>query len=144
MVGSSEPVRAPLEVVVALLADSQGRWLLNRRPPGRPLAGFWEFPGGKREPTEDAWAALCRELAEELGIEVEAGHRFLELRHEYTDRSVRLDVWRVSRYRGRPQARERQLLRWLALEEIDGIPLLEADWPIIAALRVAARSTERE
>jgi 8-oxo-dGTP diphosphatase len=144
MVGSNEPARASLEVVVALLTDSQGRWLLNQRPSGRPLAGYWEFPGGKREPTEDAWTALCRELAEELGIDVEAGQRFLELRHEYPDRSVHLDVWRVSRYRGLPQARERQPLRWLALEDIDGLPLLEADWPIVAALRVAARSAERE
>src|SRR5690606_33992604 len=110
--GVSRPL---VEVVVALLADDEGRWLLNRRPPGRPLAGFWEFPGGKREPGEEPWQALCRELAEELGITAVTDRPVLAFEHHYPERRVRLDVWRVSRYRGVPSPREGQCLRWLSV-----------------------------
>jgi 8-oxo-dGTP diphosphatase len=120
-----------------LLQDPQGRLLLNQRPPGRPMAGDWECPGGKCEPGEQAWDALRRELDEELGIEVQAGERFLDLWHEYPDRRVHLDVWRIGRFRGVPFPREGQVLRWLTLDDIDSIRLLEADWPIVAALRQA-------
>jgi len=59
-----------VDVVVGLIGDPGGRWLVNCRPPGTPLAGSWEFPGGKKEPGEAALAALKRELHEELGIQV--------------------------------------------------------------------------
>ena len=136
--------RPVIEVVVALLADGQGRWLLNQRPAGRPLAGFWEFPGGKREPGEEPWPALRRELAEELGITAVAGRPVLAFDHDYPERRVRLDVWRVSRYVGVPSPREGQCLRWLTIDDIPTLPLLEADWPIVSALRELAVGAVRD
>ena len=62
-------------VVAAALVDDSGRVLVQRRPAGKPMAGLWEFPGGKVEPGELPEAALARELQEELGISVEAGAR---------------------------------------------------------------------
>ena len=72
-----------IKVVAAVLADDAGRVLLDQRPAGKPHAGWWEFPGGKFEPGETPRAALVRELAEELGIEVLAAAPFLRLTHRY-------------------------------------------------------------
>jgi len=127
-----------LDVVVGLIDDGAGRWLVNCRPAGTPLAGFWEFPGGKRQPGELPLAALKRELDEELGIEVLEAAPALELVHDYPDKRVRLDVWRVQKYRGAVTARERQPLRWVTEQELRALPLLEADWPIVERLALLA------
>ena len=122
-------------MLVGLIADGAGRWLVNQRRPGTDLAGYWEFPGGKRRSGEAPYAALCRELDEELGIEVLAAEPWLELVHDYPDKRVRLDVWRVLDYRGAVTAREAQALEWVAVYDLAALPLLAADVPIIAALR---------
>jgi 8-oxo-dGTP diphosphatase len=123
-----------VDVVVGLICDGAGRWLVNCRPPGTPLAGSWEFPGGKRQHAEAAFAALKRELDEELGVDVLEARPLLKLTHDYPDKRVRLDVWRVLRYRGEATAREGQPLRWVTVEECRGLALLEADWPIVERL----------
>jgi 8-oxo-dGTP diphosphatase len=122
-------------VLVGLIGDDAGRWLVNSRRAGTHMAGFWEFPGGKSHPGEAPLAALARELDEELGIEVLAAEPLLELVHDYPEKRVRLDVWRVLRYRGEVEAREGQLLRWVTVSEFAALPLLEADWPIVERLR---------
>jgi 8-oxo-dGTP diphosphatase len=131
----SAAARAPVHVLVGLIADASGRWLVNRRPPDRPLAGYWEFPGGKRLPNEARAAALRRELDEELGIDVVAAEPWLEFVHDYPEKRVLLDVWRVLEYRGTVTAREGQPLAWIATDELAGLPLLPADEPIVAALQ---------
>ena len=127
--------REPLHVLVGLIGDEHGRWLVNQRRPGTDLAGFWEFPGGKRHAGETPLAALRRELGEELGIEVLAAEPWLELVHDYPDKRVRLDVWRVLKYSGVVTAREAQLLDWVSADRLAALPLLPADVPIVAALR---------
>ena len=131
-----------VDVVVGLIGDVSGRWLVNCRPVGTPLAGAWEFPGGKRLPGESPLAALKRELDEELGLEVLEAERVLVLEHDYPDKRVRLDVWHVRKYRGRPTARERQPLRWVTVDECRALPLLPADGPIVARLSSLAASDE--
>lgn len=131
--------RRAVEVVVGLIGDSSGRWLVNRRPPGTPLAGAWEFPGGKRQPGEAALAALERELREELGIDVLEAEPLLTLEHDYPDKRVRLDVWHVRRYRGDITAREGQPLMWVSVAECRQLALLEADWPIVERLAALSR-----
>ena len=79
-------------------------------------------------------AALKRELDEELGVEVLEAEAVLKLEHDYPDKRVRLDVWQVLRYRGKVTAREGQPLRWVTASECAELPLLEADWPIVARL----------
>ena len=127
--------RPALHVLVGLITDGSGRLLVNRRRPGTHMAGYWEFPGGKAQPGEAPLAALRRELDEELGIDVQAAEPLVELVHDYPDRTVTLDVWRVLRYGGEPHARERQELRWVSLDELGTIGLLPADEPILTALR---------
>ncbi len=122
------------DVLVGVIGDAQGRWLANRRRPGTHMAGFWEFPGGKRMAGETRRAALQRELAEELGIEVRAAEPLLEIVHEYPEKTVRLDVWRVLEYCGAPEAKEGQELRWVTVSQLEELPFLPADRPILAAL----------
>lgn len=122
-----------IHVVVAVLRDRRGV-LIAERPAGKPMAGYWEFPGGKLEAGEVARDALRRELKEELGIDVRRAHRLLRLSHDYPERRVHLDVWRVIQYAGEPQAHEGQEFAWVAPEELKDWNLLPADVPIMKAL----------
>jgi 8-oxo-dGTP diphosphatase len=127
-----------VHVLVGLIADERGRWLVNQRRAGTPMAGLWEFPGGKSQPGEAPFAALHRELDEELGIDVLEATAWFELAHDYPDTHVRLDIWRVRRFTGEVTAREGQLLRWVTIDEFAGLPLLPADWPIVERLQQIA------
>ena len=99
------------------------------------MAGGWEFPGGKLDAGEDPFAALVRELREELGVEVHAAEPLLAYEHAYADRRVLLDLWLVTRFSGEPQSLDEQPLRWVTLAELDTVGLLEADAPMVPALR---------
>lgn len=123
-----------ISVVVGLLADRQGNILIAQRRAGTHMAGRWEFPGGKRERGESAFAALRRELREELAIEVHAADPLIVLEHEYPDRHVQLDTWLISAWQGEPRGCEGQLLRWVAPRDLHTADLLEADAPIVDAL----------
>lgn len=131
-----------LRVAVGLLADGQGRLLVNQRRPDTHRAGAWEFPGGKRRHEESALEALKRELDEELGIVVERAEPFMYIEHAYEDRRVALEIFRVLAFSGEPRGREGQALRWVSLVELETIGLLEADRPIIDKLRAAPFSTD--
>ncbi|HWW19909.1 MAG TPA: 8-oxo-dGTP diphosphatase MutT [Steroidobacteraceae bacterium] len=123
-----------VRVVAGVLRDSHGRVLIAQRPEGKHMAGFWEFPGGKIAPGESGEQALARELTEELGVSLRRCHPLLQLRHDYADRVVELDVFVVDDYRGEPTSREAQALKWVRASELAGEPLLPADRPIIDAL----------
>lgn len=109
--------------------------LVALRAAHRHQGGRWEFPGGKLDAGESVEEALARELREELGIEVEAAEPLLVVHHDYADRRVLLDVWRVTRWCGEPQGREGQPLRWLAPAALDEADFPAANAPIVAALR---------
>lgn len=132
-----------VHVLVGLLADETGRWLVNRRRAGTHMAGRWEFPGGKRQANEERFAALARELDEELGIEVVDAVPLLELSHDYPDKSVLLDVWHVRAFRGAVTAREGQALQWITVDDFAALDLLEADWPIVERLRALDAAAAR-
>ena len=123
-----------IQVVAAVLRDRLGRVLIAERPAGKPMADFWEFPGGKLEPGEPAFAALERELQEELGIRVRHAYRLLRFSHRYPEREVELDVWRVTALEGVPSSQEGQHLEWVLPEELADWKLLPADEPIIKVL----------
>jgi 8-oxo-dGTP diphosphatase len=125
---------AAVDVLVGIIGDAEGRVLVNRRRPGTHMAGYWEFPGGKRAAGEGRFEALRRELQEELGIDVLEAVPLVELVHEYPEKRVALDVWIVKRYSGAPRSCEGQDLRWVEASALAGIGLLPADGPIIDAL----------
>jgi 8-oxo-dGTP diphosphatase len=125
-------------VVAAALYDAQGQVLIAERPQGKPMAGRWEFPGGKVNPGESERHALERELREELGVEVESAQPLLRLSHAYADRDVELSLWVVGGYRGTPRPLEQQRLKWVAPARLAGEDILEADRPFVAALAARA------
>ena len=98
------------------------------------MAGFWEFPGGKRDAGERREDALARELHEELGIRIVEAEPFMQLEHSYPELHVLLDIWRVSTYVGTPKALEGQQLRWVAIADLGDSMLLPADRPIVERL----------
>jgi 8-oxo-dGTP diphosphatase len=131
----TDAVKPTIRVVAAALFDPLGRVLIAERPLGKALAGRWEFPGGKIDSGESEEHALARELREELGIDVVRAERMLELRHEYPERHVELSMWRIGEYRGMPEPRDGQGLKWVHLEDLEHEDLLEADRPIVQALQ---------
>jgi 8-oxo-dGTP diphosphatase len=111
-----------------------GRVLACERSRPPETAGLWEFPGGKVEPGETPEAALARECVEELGVRVEVGARVgadVPILH---GRAV-LRVFAVRLLDGDlPRPLEHAALRWLGPDELDSVPWLPADRPIVAAL----------
>jgi 8-oxo-dGTP diphosphatase len=124
-----------IHVIAGALFDAHDRVLLAQRPDGKHMAGGWEFPGGKLEPQEGRFEGLKRELREELGVEVHAAEPLIEYEHEYADRRVLLDLWFVTSFSGEPRSLEGQPLQWVTLEDLDNVGLLEADAPMIPALK---------
>ena len=122
-------------VAAGILRDSAGRILITERLCDGPFNGLWEFPGGKIVAGETPADALQRELAEELGITVTAAQPYLQLRHEYPDRTVDLEFFLVTGWHGEPSGLEGQGVRWLPASEISPDVLLPADAPVIEALR---------
>jgi mutator protein MutT len=135
--------KLPTHVVAAAVIDLAGRVLIAQRPPGKHLAGGWEFPGGKLEAGEDRRAGLARELREELGITLIAPPRpLIRVRHRYDYGAVLIDMWVVRQYSGEPRGLDGQALRWCTLDELDSVEMLPADGPIVAALRLPERLTQ--
>ncbi len=129
---SAEP--RTVRVAVGIVADATGAILITRRPDHVHQGGLWEFPGGKVEAGETVGAALRRELHEELGIVIQAAEPLLEVRHPYPEKTVVLEVWRVTAYRGEPHGREGQPLLWILPEALVDFTFPAADRPIIARL----------
>ena len=119
-----------VEVVAGVLVRPAGRFLLASRPVGKVYAGYWEFPGGKIEPGEAPYAALVRELQEELAITVTAATPWLVQQFVYPHAHVRLRFYRVSAWQGEPQAQEGQQLNWQTPGQLDVAPMLLICTPI--------------
>ncbi len=134
------------------LIGRDGRVLIAQRPAGKAHAGRWEFPGGKKHPAEVPQQGLYRELREELGIEVSDARPLLKVRHEYpagvagdAARRVLIDAWVVTTWRGQPTGLDGQALQWVKPDALEAVDLLEADAPLVTALRlpaVLARATD--
>jgi 8-oxo-dGTP diphosphatase len=122
-------------VVAGALYDRERRVLIAQRPPGKHMAGRWEFPGGKVSSGETEGDALVRELREELGVEVTSCRPLMRLSHDYDDRRVELSMWVVDVFTGDPQSLDGQQLKWVAPANLLNEDILDADRPFIEALQ---------
>jgi 8-oxo-dGTP diphosphatase len=125
-----------LRVVAAALFDAAGRVLIAKRPDGKHMAGWWEFPGGKVGPGESDAQALVRELREELGVETDAGPEIMTLTHDYPDRIIDLVLIRATLRDGAPRGLDGQALKWVDCQSLGSERLLPADAPFIDALQL--------
>jgi len=134
-----------VHVAAAAIFDERGRVLIARRPVHVHQGGLWEFPGGKVEASETVREALARELHEELGINVQQARPLIRVRHDYSDKSVLLDVWRVDGFGGEAlsvslfvarRGREGQPLVWVQPHELSGYDFPAANIPIVTAVQL--------
>jgi 8-oxo-dGTP diphosphatase len=126
-----------LLVAAAALVDADGRVLICQRPQGKPLAGLWEFPGGKVEAGETPEACLIRELEEELGIQVTHAclAPFVFASHDYESFHLLMPLYLVRRWTGTMTAREHKALAWVKPAKLGDYPMPPADAPLVAWLR---------
>ena len=135
-----DPALPPLPTILVAavaLVDADGRVLIAKRPPGKPMAGLWEFPGGKVHEGETPEIALVRELKEELGIDT-AGSclaPFTFASHRYERFHLLMPLYLCRRWQGNPSPREGQELAWVKPMRLADYPMPPADVPLIAMLR---------
>lgn len=122
-----------VHVAVGVILDDQRNILLTRRAPDAHQGDLWEFPGGKIEQGESLLDALQRELREELGIVVGRTSALLQVRHDYGDKSVLLDVQVVWDFAGQARPLEGQPMAWVAPQELGRYAFPAANEPIVAA-----------
>jgi 8-oxo-dGTP diphosphatase len=136
--GSAPLPPLPLLLVAAVaMVDVDGRVLLAQRPPGKAMAGLWEFPGGKVADGETPEAALVRELAEELGVDITGSclAAFTFASHRYAEAHLLMPLYLCRVWKGTPTPLEGQALRWLRPQAMAGLAMPPADAPLVAMLR---------
>ena len=120
-------------VAACALIDGDGRVLLTRRPAGKPMAGLWEFPGGKIESGERPEDTLIRELAEEIGIVVRedclAPLTFAS--HAYEEFHLLMPLYVCRRWEGIVEAKEGQQIAWVRPPQLKDYPMPPADKPLV-------------
>ena len=122
-----------VHVAVGVIYDNS-QIFLTKRLEHVHQGGKWEFPGGKVERDETATEALYRELKEEIAIEVISCHPFMEIRHDYGDKQVFLDIYVVNEYSGKPNAQEGQQQAWFKPDQLRELDFPDANKAIVEKL----------
>ena len=128
-----------IHVAVAAIVNQNGEVFICKRHADSHQGGLWEFPGGKVEAGETVQQALVRELHEETGIQITESRPLIRVHHDYGDRSVLLDVWKVRHYTGNPHGREAQSVCWTSMASLNPEEFPAADVAIIKALQLPER-----
>ena len=128
------PTNNIVHVAVAVIQDSHGQYLIAKRPQESHQGGLWEFPGGKVENNETVLDALKRELFEEIGITLIQATPLIKIHHDYSNKSVLLDVWRIDGFSGTVFGKEGQETCWINENEFSLYDFPAANSPIIKAI----------
>lgn len=128
-----------IHVMAAVIRRADGCILIAKRPDTAHQGGLWEFPGGKLEDGESRLDGLARELLEELGIHVTNAEPLIDIRHDYPDKSIRLDVWSVSAFSGEAHGAEGQQVRWVVPGDLGEYDFPAANKPIVLAATLPER-----
>lgn len=128
-----------VHVVAAVIRNAQQEVLLALRPNDKHMGGLWEFPGGKCEAGESPQQALARELHEELGIVIDKPQPLIQVRHNYPDLHVLLDVYEVLSFSGQAYGAEGQEVRWVALSALTDYQFPAANRTIVTAAQLPQR-----
>jgi len=124
-------------VAACALIGPGSRILIAERPPGKSMAGLWEFPGGKVEPGERPEDTVIREMREELGVEIEAAalSPFVFASHAYSDFDLLMPLFLCREWRGEALPREGQRIAWVNPADLANYPMPPADLPLIPLLQ---------
>lgn len=125
--------RQVFEVAIAIISEN-GRYLATRRNKDVHLPGLWEFPGGKRLPSETLEECLLREVREELGVSVKIERAFYRIEHDYPDRKIILQSYLCRLLAGTPRPLASQECRWMAPPDLLSHPFPEANAPLLKKL----------
>ena len=125
-----------VHVAVGVIVNTDGKILIAKRPLSAHQGGLWEFPGGKVDADETIEQALVRELREELAIDVLASQPLIQIRHHYPDKSVLLDVHKITQFAGEPCGNEGQPVQWVDARNLNNFEFPAANRPIITAINL--------
>ena len=123
-----------VHVTAGIIWRQDGCLLITRRPEGRHLSGYWEFPGGKQEGHESLEACIAREIKEELGLDIQVARHLLSVPYEYDIKRITLHVFHCLPKGGQPRSLEGQDMRWIRLEELSSYAFPPADRRVIQFL----------
>ena len=126
--------RTPSIEIAAAIIHKNGNILITRRPEGKHLEGYWEFPGGKRQGKESWRDCIKREIKEELGIEVAVRPHDWTADYTYEDRQVHIRFHRCSILKGKPKSQEAQQMKWIKPQELTQYTFPPANKEVIAKL----------
>ena len=123
-----------VHVAVGVIKNKQNQFLISKRLNHLHQGGLWEFPGGKVEKNESVYDALCRELDEELAIQVVKAEPLIKITHTYSDKSVLLDVWLVEEFTGSATSQQQQPIKWVLSKDLSQYEFPAANQGIISSL----------
>ena len=125
-----------IHVAAAAIVNGNNEILISQRAADAHQGGLWEFPGGKLESGESVQQALLRELEEELGIRANSYRPLIKITHQYAERTILLDVWKVDDYHGKAIGREGQVVRWQSIDQLNQAEFPAANIPVIQAINL--------
>ena len=114
-------------IAVGILVNDKNQVFIAKRSSDKHQGGKWEFPGGKLEKGETSYQALCREMREEIGIEVQSATLLTEMTYHYKEKTVSLDFYRINKWLGTAQGMEQQPVRWVEKSDLDNYEFPEAN-----------------
>jgi len=127
-------MKKEIHVAVGIVINQGKRILIAKRPENSHQGGLWEFPGGKVEDNETAFDALVREFREEVDLSISKASPFIKIKHDYSDKSVVLDVWQCEEFTGEAKGVEGQEVKWVAKTDLSNFSFPDANQAIIKKL----------